>query len=162
MIKKKHFISACSTSIPGNPRKTKHYGEVAEEYLKFASSIDIFNHFRTGALCLNDMVKTHSPHLRQACGILDFIFSKFFLAHKSCKPGQSNLTHGIFKINLTIAYGSTRTIWLNCSNQYVVLLVILKFWPWSHTKQHVCSIPSLALSADTDTLRVFGKFTFRL
>ena len=48
-LKIKDFISTCSTSIPGQPRKTKHHGllpcpQVAVEYLKNAASIDIHNH----------------------------------------------------------------------------------------------------------------------
>ena len=104
-LKKKQFISTCSTAIEGNPRKTKHHGEiprpqVAEEYLKYCSSIDVFNHFRTGALGFEDVVKTHSPHMRQACGILGFIFTNTFLAYRYFKPGQSELTHADFKMNL--------------------------------------------------------------
>ena len=107
-LQKKQFISTCSTSIPGNPRHTKHHGDVsrpkvAEEYLSHAASIDIHNHFRTGALGLEDVVKTHSPHLRQVTGILGFLFTNAYLSFRYFKPGQSNLKHGDFKFALSAA-----------------------------------------------------------
>ena len=69
-LKLKQFISTCSTSIPGAPRKTKHHGDVplpkvAETYLKFAASIDVHNHVRTVSLGLEDVFHTHTPQLRQ-------------------------------------------------------------------------------------------------
>ena len=53
-LKIKDFISACSISIPGNPRSTKHYGlvnqpQVAEQYLQAAAAIDIHNHNLSGS-----------------------------------------------------------------------------------------------------------------
>ena len=53
-LKEKQFISNCSTSLEGEPRVTKHHGEiarpqVAEVYLKMAAGIDIHNHVRTGS-----------------------------------------------------------------------------------------------------------------
>ena len=68
--------------------------------MKFASSIDTFNHFRIGALGLDDVVYTHCPHLRQACGVLGFIFTNTFLPYKSFKSGQSDLAHRVFKMIL--------------------------------------------------------------
>ena len=48
-LKVKDFISTCSSVIQRLPKKTKYHGEmaqpkVAEEYLKYASAIDIRNH----------------------------------------------------------------------------------------------------------------------
>lgn len=45
-LKVKDFVSTCSKTIPGNPRKTKHNGftscpKVAENYLKNSASIDV-------------------------------------------------------------------------------------------------------------------------
>ena len=66
-IKKKQFISTCSTILPGNPRKTKHLGEVsrpkvAEFYLNHAAAIDIHNLVRTGSMGLEDAILTKSPY----------------------------------------------------------------------------------------------------
>ena len=66
-IKKKQFISTCSTILPGNTRKTKHLGEVsrpkvAEFYLHHAAAIDIHNLVRTGSMGLEDAILTKSPH----------------------------------------------------------------------------------------------------
>ena len=67
-IKKKQFISTCSTTVPGNPRKTKHLGEVSrpkvgEFYLNHAAPINIHNHVRTGSMGLEDAILTKSPHI---------------------------------------------------------------------------------------------------
>ena len=56
-LKEKQFVSACSTTLLGPPRKTKHCGEitcpmVAYEYLQSAGSIDIHNHVQTGSVSL--------------------------------------------------------------------------------------------------------------
>ena len=77
-IKKKQFISTCSTILPGNSRKTKHLGEVscpkvAEFYLNHVAAIDIHNHVRTGSMGLEDAIFTKSPHIRQFTGIFGFL-----------------------------------------------------------------------------------------
>ena len=101
-IKKKQFISTCSTAIPGKPRITRH-GEVsrpqvAEKYLSHAAAIDIHNHVRTGSLGCEDVVLTHSPHMRQFTGIIGFLFTNSYLAYCKYKPGNENLSHVQFKI----------------------------------------------------------------
>ena len=58
-IKKKQFISTCSTILPGNPRKTKHVGEVS---CPKVAAINIHNHVRTGSVGLEDAILTKSPH----------------------------------------------------------------------------------------------------
>ena len=98
-------MSTCSTAIPGKPRKTKHHGDiqrpqVAEEYLEHAASIDIFNHFRTGAKGLEDVMKTMSPQARQVFGILGFLNTNAFLAYRYLKIGKKEMKHSIFKGNL--------------------------------------------------------------
>ena len=77
-IKKKQFISTCSTILHGNSRKTKHLGEVscpkvAEFYLNHVPAIDIHNHVRTGSMGLEDAIFTKSPHIRQFTGIFGFL-----------------------------------------------------------------------------------------
>ena len=67
-IKKKHSISACSTILPGNPRKTKHLCEVshpkvAEVYLNHMAAINIHNQFKTGSMGLENAILTKSPHI---------------------------------------------------------------------------------------------------
>ena len=59
-LKVKDFILTCSTSVPGNPGATRHYGlvnqpQVAESYLKYASSIDIHNHYSNGRCGVEDI-----------------------------------------------------------------------------------------------------------
>ena len=59
-LKVKDFVSTCSTALPGNPRKTKHHGnvprpKVAEEYLQYSAAIDIHNHYRCGSAALEDV-----------------------------------------------------------------------------------------------------------
>ena len=62
-LKLKDFISTCCTASLGNPKKTKHHGlvphlHVVEEYLKYAASIDVHNHYRRGSCGLEDMWHT--------------------------------------------------------------------------------------------------------
>ena len=101
-------MSTCSTTLPGNPRKTRRGDiipcpKVAESYLKYAASIDVHNHTRTGSLGLEDAVQTKSPHIRQVCGITGFIFTNAYLAYRFFKPDQSNLKHIEFKAHLGTA-----------------------------------------------------------
>ena len=53
----------------------------------------------SGSLGL-DVVKTHVPHLRQVTGIIGFLFTNAYLAYRKFKPGQAQLKHGDFKIEL--------------------------------------------------------------
>ena len=104
-LKKKHFIATCESVVAGNPCVTKHHGDVprpkvAETYLRHADSIDKHNSFRTGSLGLEDVLHTHSPHLRQAFGIFGFLFTNAYLAYRFFKPDQSNLKHVTFKMTL--------------------------------------------------------------
>ena len=80
-LKSKHFVSTCGSVIAGNPWRTKHHGDisrpkVAEIYLQYSDAIDKHNCFRTGSLGLEDVLHTHSPHLRQAFGIIGFLFTQ--------------------------------------------------------------------------------------
>ena len=66
-LKLKDFVSTCSSLIAGKPRKTKHHGlvshpHVAEEYLKYSTSIDVHNHYCTGSVDLEDIWQTKNPH----------------------------------------------------------------------------------------------------
>ena len=104
-LKKKQFISTCGTIIAGTPRSTKHHGDVnrpkvAETYLKYADSIDKHNSFRTGSLGLEDVLHTHSPHLRQFFGVLGFLMTNAFLGYRFFKPDQLNVKHLKFKMSL--------------------------------------------------------------
>ena len=102
-IKKKQFISTCSTILPGNPRKTRYLGEVshpkvAEFYLNHVAAIDMDNHIRTGSMGLEDAILTKSPHIRQFTGILGFLFTNAYLAYRYFKPNRSSLGHVNFKM----------------------------------------------------------------
>ena len=116
-LKLKQFITTCSTSIPGAPRKTKHHGDVprpkvAETYLKFAASIDVHNHVRTGSLGLEDVFHTHTPQLQQFAGIVGFLFSNSYLAFQYFKPGNKTLRHVTFKMalaNALVTYTTSTT-----------------------------------------------------
>ena len=104
-LKRKQFISTCETVVPGKPRVTKHHGnvprpKVAETYLKHADSIDKHNSVRTGSMGLEDVLHTHSPHLRQFFGILGFLFTNAFLAYRFFKPDMKELKHVDFKMVL--------------------------------------------------------------
>ena len=100
------FISTCSTYILGNPRVTKHHGlisrpKVAETYLKYATSIDIHNHTRSGSRALEDVWKTLNPRRRQLAGILGFCFTNGFLATKYFK--ENTVQHHEFKMKASYA-----------------------------------------------------------
>ena len=74
-LKVKDFITTCSTVVPGNPRKTKHHGnvprsKVAEGYLQYAAAIDIHSHYRCGSVALEDVWLMKNPIQRQLSGIL--------------------------------------------------------------------------------------------
>ena len=104
-LKKKQFVSTCESVVPGKPRVTKHHGnvarpKVAETYLKHADSIDKHNSFRTGSLGLEDVLHTHSPHLRMFFGLTGFLFTNAYLAFRFFKPEQKDLKHLSFKMAL--------------------------------------------------------------
>ena len=84
-LKEKQFISSCSTDLEGEPRITRHHGnisrpKVAETYLKLAAGIDIHNHVRTGSVGLEDVWRTKEYVHRQFAGITGFIFTNAYLA----------------------------------------------------------------------------------
>ena len=59
-LKEKQFVSTCSITLPGPPRKTKYCGEiicptVAYEYLQPAASIDIHNHVHKASVGFEDV-----------------------------------------------------------------------------------------------------------
>ena len=92
-IKKKQFISTCSTILPGNSRKTKHLGEVscpkvAEFYVNHVAAIDIHNHAKTRSMEVQDVILTKSPHIRQFTGILCFLFTNAYLAYRYFKQNM--------------------------------------------------------------------------
>ena len=102
-LKEKQFIATASTSQVGPPRATKHHGmvsrpQVAYDYLKSCSSVDIHNHVRQGNNAFEDVWQTKNPHHRQFAGILSFIFSNAFLAMSYFK--DKHLKHLDFKMSL--------------------------------------------------------------
>ena len=105
-LQEKMFISTCSTSLDGPPRKTKYHGDVtrpqvAFDYLKNCASIDVHNHFRTGSTGLEDAWQTKNPNLRQLAGILGFLFTNAYLAKRYFQ--KSGMKHCDFKIALANA-----------------------------------------------------------
>ena len=106
-MKKKEFVSTYSTSLPGNPRKTKHHRlvpcpKVAESYLSSSALIDIHNHVGTGSLGLEDIWRTLEPQKRPFAGIFGFIFTNAYLAHKFFRK-ETELKHTDFKVSLSNA-----------------------------------------------------------
>ena len=97
----KDFISTCSMAVPGHPRKTKHSlvpcAQVAETYLKYAASIHIHNHVRTGSSALEDIWKILNPKRCQLAGILGFCLTNAFLAMQHFQ--NPKLEHYKFKIS---------------------------------------------------------------
>lgn len=86
-LKVKDFISTCSTSVPGNLRATCHHGlvnhpHVAESYLKYAASMDNYNHYCTGSCGVENNWHTKKNHHWQFRGVLGFCFNNSFLAYK--------------------------------------------------------------------------------
>ena len=107
-LQEKLIISSCSTDLPGQPRRTKHHGDVsrpqvAYEYLTSSASIDIHNHFRTGSLGLEDVWKTKCPQMRQAAGVFGFLFTNAFLAYKFLVNKGKDISHHSFKLKLANA-----------------------------------------------------------
>ena len=91
-LKTKDFISTCSSTVTGNPCRTKHSGaiphpKVAEEYLKYAASIDIHIHYRCGNAVLEDVWHTHNPHLHQFSRVLGFCFTNAYIVSSPLKLG---------------------------------------------------------------------------
>ena len=95
------FVSTCSSSIAGKPRKTKHNGLVpcpcvAEEYLKYSASIDVHNHYCTECVGLEDIWHTKNPYRQQLAGILGFCFTNGYLVMKYFS--NPSLPHSQFKM----------------------------------------------------------------
>ena len=92
-LKKVDIVTTCSSVTDGNPRTTKHCGEIArptaaQVYYSNALKIDVHNHFRTGSQGLEDVMNTRSYHIRQFCGVMGFVFTNAFLAcRKFSTPG---------------------------------------------------------------------------
>ena len=135
-LQEKQFISSCNLSIEGEPRVTKHCGEiarpaVAETYLKNCAGIDIHNHFRTGSSGLEDVWQTKNYIHRQFAGITGFIFTNAFLAmrHFSKINGIANIRgkHAAFKhilsdqlLNFRDVSRCTRTVRLQSSQVHTL------------------------------------------
>ena len=107
-LKTNDFISSCSSIVPGNPHQTKHCGaKVAEEYLKYAVSIDIHNHYRCGSAVFEDVWHTHNPHLHQLNGVMGFCFTNAYLAMKYFT--RCDISHHEFKCTAALALASLNT-----------------------------------------------------
>ena len=105
-LQPKQFISTCSVSTSGPPRKTKHHGsilrpQVAFEYLSYCASSDIHNHIRTGSTGFEDAWLTKKPHNRQFAGILGFVFTNAYQEMRYF--GRGNMLHTNFKMDLANA-----------------------------------------------------------
>ena len=124
-LKTKDFISTCISIVPGNPHRTIHSGaiprpKVAKEYLKYAASIDIHNHYRCGSAALEDVWHTHNPHLHQFSGVLGICFTNAYLAMKYFT--RHDIAHREFKCAAALALTSfytasfheTRSITIHC------------------------------------------------
>ena len=78
--------------------------QVAEEYLKYAASIDIHNHYICGTTALDEVWCTHNPHLCQFSGVLGFCFTNAYLAMKSFI--RQDIAHHEFKCAAAFALRS--------------------------------------------------------
>ena len=127
-LKEKQFIASCSTDLNGEPRVTKHHGniarpKVAETYLKMAAGIDIHNHIRTGSASWEDVWKTKSYIHRQFAGITGFIFTNTFLAINYFNNFKVDITgvsgiHTSFKMKLAnqlVSYKDSATRLARCA-----------------------------------------------
>ena len=100
-LKVKNFILTCSTSVPGNMGVTCRCGlvncpQVTESYLKYATFIDIHNHYCTGSCGVEDIWHTKKPHRQQFGRVLGFCFTHNFLKYKYfC---NKNIEHYQFKM----------------------------------------------------------------
>ena len=89
----KQFISTCSCTLSGQPRKTKHHGDVsrpkdAEESLMYCAGINIHNHVKTGSLGYEDIWLTRNAIHRQFAGITGFLFTNAYLDFKMALSNQ--------------------------------------------------------------------------
>ena len=96
----KQFISTCSTRLPGEPRKTKHSGDVqrpqvAERYVKHSAAVDFQNHLSTAGLGLEDAWMTKNYIHRQFAGVLGFVFTNAYLAKKFFFPERNSSMYGV-------------------------------------------------------------------
>ena len=96
-LKVEDFISTCSAALPGNPRKTKHHGnvprpKVAEEYLQYAAAIDIHNHYPCGSAPLEDVWSTKNPIHKP------IIFYFRLLLYQQLLGNETKQLHHQFKI----------------------------------------------------------------
>ena len=109
--KEKQLLSSCSTTLPGEPRikiskRTKETTmiprpRIFSEYCEAAGAIDIYNHFRTGSAGLEDTWKTMKPTMRQFAGLLGFVETNAYLAHKFFSSVA--VEHGVFRKELANA-----------------------------------------------------------
>ena len=102
-LKLKQFIPTCSTTLTGNPQKTKHHGDMprqqaAEFYLTHTASIDIHNHVRKEPLGLEDVLQTRSPQQNNLPESTGFLFIDVYIAYKYFNSGD--LLHTKLKMTL--------------------------------------------------------------
>ena len=106
-LQEKLFISSCSASLDGPPRATKYHEDVprpmlaAYEYLSSSASTDIQHHFRTGSTGLEDARQTKNANMRQVAGVIGFLFTNAYLAHRHFQKSQIKLSD--FKVKLVNA-----------------------------------------------------------
>ena len=107
--KEKLLVSSCATTMQGKPKEriSKRTGQkvimprpkIFSDYCEKAGSIDIYNHYRTGGVALEDVWKTNSPKLRQFAGLVGFVETNAFLARKYfCQNDNAKkTTHSEFR-----------------------------------------------------------------
>ena len=110
--KEKFLVYSFLTSIPGKAKEkiSKRTGlkitvprlEIFSEYCEHAGYIDVYNHYRTGSVCLEDNWKTKSSKIRQFAGLVGFVETNAFLARKHFCQDESTkkLSHNSFRKGL--------------------------------------------------------------
>lgn len=110
--KEKQLISSCATTLKGKPKEkiSKRTGQkvviprpkIFSDFCENAGSIDVYNHYRTGSVALEDTWKTLSPKLRQFAGLIGFIETNAFLAlkHFCADEAAKKTIHSEFRKNL--------------------------------------------------------------
>ena len=110
--KEKLLVSSCATTLKGKPREkySRRLGakvviprpKIFSDFCDNAGAIDIYNHYRTGGVALEDTWRTKSPKIRQFAGLVGFVETNAFLARRYfCSEDVArNALHKTFRKNL--------------------------------------------------------------